>query len=488
MKIEVDQYQLIRNLHTVKGKSQRYIARVLGISRNTVKKYCDGAAVPWERKTPVRKSPVITDEVLAFINQCLKEDQTAPRKQRHTAHRIFERLQEELGFQGSESTVRYRVGQLRKNFNNVYIPLSFGPAEASQVDWGTATVIMDGLKTEVQLFCVRLCYSSAPFVVAFPSQREEAFLEGHLLAFSYFGGVTSRYIYDNLKTAVKEGFGRCAKEQESFYRFRAHYAFEVSFCNAGAGHEKGLVENLVGWARRNILVPVPEVKDFTELNALLLERCQRYLEHTIRGREANVGELLRQEQAKLLPLPKMAFDPAKLTEHEADHYATVAFDGNRYSVPVKLAGETLTVKGYARTVKIYYQGEEVAVHERLYQKGKTSYQLPHYINLLELRPRAVWNAQPVKAANLPDCFSRFAKASADPDRTMVRLLRLVVDEGLARVIKALEQTVAAGSNSVQVVEYYLNQEKPSFSLNISCPSVKPPDLDRYDLLIGGERS
>lgn len=488
MKIEVDQYQLIRNLHTVKGKSQRYIARVLGISRNTVKKYCDGAAVPWERKTPVRKSPVITDEVLAFINQCLKEDQTAPRKQRHIAHRIFERLQEELGFQGSESTVRYRVGQLRKNFNNVYIPLSFGPAEASQVDWGSATVIMDGQKTEVQLFCVRLCYSSAPFVVAFPSQREEAFLEGHILAFSYFGGVTFRYIYDNLKTAVKEGFGRYAKEQESFHRFRAHYAFEASFCNVRAGHEKGLVENLVGWARRNILVPLPEVKDFTELNALLLERCQRYLEHTIRGREANVGELLRQEQTKLLPLPKMAFDPAKLTEHEADHYATVAFDGNRYSVPVELAGETLTVKGYARTVKIYYQGEEVAVHERLYQKGKTSYQLTHYINLLELRPRAVWNAQPVKAANLPDCFSRFAKTSADPDRAMVRLLRLVVDEGLARVVKALERTIAVGSNSVQVVEYYLNQEKPPFRLNISGPSVKPPDLGRYDLLIGGERS
>lgn len=152
MKIEVDQYQLIRNLYTVKGKSQRYIARVLGISRNTVKKYCNGAAVPWERKTPVRKSPVITDEVLAFINRCLQEDQTAPRKQRHTARRIFERLQEELGFEGSESTVRYRVGQLRKNLKEVYIPLSFGPAEASQVDWGTGTVIMGGQKTEVQLF------------------------------------------------------------------------------------------------------------------------------------------------------------------------------------------------------------------------------------------------------------------------------------------------------------------------------------------------
>ena len=487
MKIEVDQYKLIRNLHTVKGKSKRYIARVLGLSRNTVKKYCDGAAVPWEHKTPERKSPVITTEVLAFINQCLKEDQTAPHDQRHTAHRIFERLQEEQGFLGSESTIRYRVGQLRKNFNDVYIPLSFDSAEASQVDWGTAKAIMNGQKTEVQLFCVRLCYSCAPFVVAFPSEREEAFLEGHILAFTYFGGVTFRYIYDNLKTAVKEGFGRYAKEQESFHRFRAHYAFETAFCNVRAGHEKGLVENLVGWARRNILVPVPEVKDFTELNTIILERCRRYLSHTIRGRETSVGELLRQEQTKLLPLPKMAFDPAKITEHEADHFATVAFDGNRYSVPVKLAGETLTVKGYARTVKIYYQGEEVAVHERLYQKGKTSYQLPHYLNLLELRPRAVWNAKPVKAANLPDCFQRFAKGSADPDRVMVRLLRLVVDKGLAQVVDALERTQAVGSNSIQVVEYYLNQKKPLPHLNISGPSVEPPNLHRYDLLIGGER-
>jgi len=326
-----------------------------------------------------------------------------------------------------------------------------------------------------------------PLSVAFPSQREKAFFEGHVSAFKYFGGVTFRYIYDNLKTAVKEGFGRYAKEQESFRRFRAHYAFESSFCNVRAGHEKGLVENLVGWVRRNIPVPVPEVKNFTELNVLLLKRCQRYLNHTIHGREARVGELLRQEQAKLLPLPKIAFDPAKLVEHEADHYATVAFDGNRYSVPVELAGETLTVKGYAQTVKIYYRGKKVAVHERLYQKGRTSYQLPHYINLLELRPRAVWNAKPVKAANLPDCFSQFAQRATDPDRAMVRLLRLVVDEGLARVVKALEQALAAGSNSVQVVEYYLNQGKPPLRLDISGPSVKPPDLGHYDLLIGGER-
>lgn len=484
----MDQYQLIRNLYIVKGYSQRSISRILGISRNTVKKYCDGGALPWERKTPDRKPTVMTPEVLDFINQCLKEDQTAPRKQRHTAHRIFERLQEELNFQGSEPTVRYRVSQLRKNLNEAFIPLSFDEAEAAQVDWGTATVIMNGCKTQVQLFCVRLCYSCAPFVVAFPSQRAEAFFEGHISAFNYFTGVPSRCIYDNLKTAVKEGFGRYAKEQEGFHRFRAHYAFESSFCNVSEGHEKGLVENLVGWARRNILVPVPKVKDFTELNEIILQRCQRYLEHTVRGREANVGILWRQEQSKLIPLPKTPFDPARLLESEADRYATVSFDGNRYSVPVSLSGETLTIKGYAQVVKVYYQGKEVAKHERIYQKGKTSYQLSHYLNLLEQRPRSVWNAKPVKAADLPDCFYRFAKAATDPDRVMVKLLRLTVEKGLVKVVEALQQSQAVGSNSLQVVEHFLDRERPRKRLAMVGPSVKPPDLGRYDLLLGGGRS
>ena len=443
--------------------------------------------MPWEHQTPKRTAPVITAEVLAFIERCLEEDDTAPRKQRHTAHRIFERLREELGFLGGESTVRYRVAQLRKNLTQVFVPLAFGPAEAAQVDWGTATVVMNGQRIEIQLFCLRLCHSCAPFVMAFPSRREEAFFEGHMLAFAYLGGVPLRCIYDNLKTAVKEGFGRCAKEQESFKRFSAHHAFEASFCNVREAHEKGLVENLVGWARRNILVPVPAVKDFAELNALILERCRRYLEHTIRGREASVGELLRHEQRKLLPLPQLAFDPAKLTESEADHYATVAFDGNRYSVPVELAGETLTVKGYARTVKAFHRGDEVAVHERSYQKGKTIYQLHHYLRLLEVRPRSVWNAKPVQAANLPDCLSRLAKVSADPDRTMVHLLRLVVDEGLERVADAVERTLAAGSKSLQVVEHYLNQEAPVPLLDVAGPSVEMPDLGRYDLLLGGGR-
>jgi len=202
----VDQYQHIRHLYLVEGLSQRAIARQLKISRNTVRRYCNGAHVPWERKTSPRKAQVVTAEVIEFIEQCLKEDENAlDRRQKHTAKRIYDRLRQEKGFRGGESTIRRVVRELKAKPSKVYVPLSFSPGEAIQVDWGTATVIMAGQRTEVNLFCMRLCFSCAPFVVAYPSQREEAFLEGHKAGFELFGGVSRYIIYDNLKTAVKEG-------------------------------------------------------------------------------------------------------------------------------------------------------------------------------------------------------------------------------------------------------------------------------------------
>jgi len=152
------------------------------------------------------------------------------------------------------------------------VPLNFGPSEASQGDWSQATIILNGVKTEAHLFCMRLCHSLAPFVIAYPTEREETFLEAHVKGFEFFGGVSRDLIYDNLKTAVKEGWGKTAREQDKFAAFRAHYAYRPVFCNPGEGHEKGLVENLVGYARRNFLVPVPKVSSFEELNQLLQQR------------------------------------------------------------------------------------------------------------------------------------------------------------------------------------------------------------------------
>lgn len=194
----MNQYKLIRKLYAVEGLSQRQIAKTLGISRNTVGRYCNGDNLPGERK---KQQPQVfrhNSRNSGLIQQCLDEDQREGiKKQKHTAKRIYDRLTEELGFTGGESTVRRVVREMMEKMPEVFVPISFSPGEAAQVDWGTAIVYMAGEKTEIHLFCMRLCSSCAPFAFAFPSQREEAFLEGHQRAFAFFGGVPKDLIYDN---------------------------------------------------------------------------------------------------------------------------------------------------------------------------------------------------------------------------------------------------------------------------------------------------
>lgn len=399
----MDQYQLIRYLFAVEGLSQREIARRLGVSRNTVARYCEGRDVPWETKTSVRKPRVITPEVEAFVRRRLDKDKETNRpKQKHTTKRIYERLRAETGFRGGESTIRRLVREMKAKLPQVYLPLAFAPGEAAQVDWGIGAVFMNGRKIEANLFCIRLCFSCAPFVVAYPSQREEVFLEAHGEAFEFFGGVPRALIYDNLKTAVKEGWGKTAREQEKFLAFRAHYAYETRFCNLRKSHEKGLVENLVGYSRRNFLVPIPRVESWVELNHLLRDRCRGYIEnHHIRGRDLTVKEAFTLEQRTLIPLPVKPYEAVKMAEGKMDYFATVRFETNRYSVPVSFAGRLVTVKASAFEVKIYHRGEEIACHPRSYGRYQTVYDLRHYLPLLERRPRAVKQARPVQQAEIP---------------------------------------------------------------------------------------
>jgi len=486
--IGVDQYQLIRHLFAVEGLSQREIARRLGISRNTVARYCRGEHMPWQRQQSARSSPVVTQSVRDFIQSCLEEDRQAPRKQRHTARRIYERLRDELSFTGGESTIRRVVAEIKAKLPEVYVPLWFAPGEAAQVDWGKATVFIAGKPIEANLFCMRLCHSCVPFVMAFPSQREEVFLEGHQHAFEYFQGVPNRVLYDNLRTAVKEGWGKYAKEQDRFKAFRAHYAYDAVFCNPGEGHEKGLVENLVGYIRRNVLVPVPKVQTWEELNQLLLKRCIDYREnHHIRGRELSVKEAYTLEQASLTPLPIQPFEAVKMADLKVDYFATVPFEGCHYSVPVNYAGNTVTLKASAFWVRIDYRGQEIARHLRSYHKGKTCYDLAHYLPLLEQRPRAVRHARPVQEANLPQDFWRFYRNLKDPDadRSLVRLLRLIVDYGLEPVQKALHKAMSHEQYTVEVVEYYITENLQPKRLRVFGPQVKPIDLTCYDRLLRG---
>lgn len=352
-----------------------------------MKKYWDGDQVPWERKAyPRREMPVCTAEVYDFIYACFEEDKRqGRRKQKHTAKRIYDRLVEEKGFTGAESTVRRLVRQLREQPAEAFVPLAFPAGAAMQVDWGEVTVYLDSQKTTVNLYCARLCYSEAPIVSAYRKQNEESFLDAFVHAFEYFGGVPKRVIFDNAKVAVKEGFGAQARKQAGYAALSAHYGFDAIFCNPASGNEKGLVEGLVGYIRRNVCVPVPRTSSMNELNNMLRSKCERYLHHQIRGKEATVGEMLLEERPVLYPLPGYAFEPAKRTLAHVDRFSTVRFETNSYSVPVDYCGKDVTVKALPEEVWILSENRIIARHQRCHGRQQRIYSMEHYLPLLERR-------------------------------------------------------------------------------------------------------
>lgn len=257
-------------------------------------------------------------------------------------------------------------------------------------------------------------------VLAYRRQNEESFLDALVQTFEQLGGVPEKVIFDNGKVAVKDGFGAHARKQAGYTALSAHYGFDALFCNPAEGHEKGLVEGLVGWARRNILVPIPRVSDYSELNTILAERCQAYGNHHIPGKNASVGEMLREEQAALRPLPLYPFETVKCRSVRVNAFSTVRFDTNNYSVPVEYAGHTVGVKGYAEKVDVYAEGKRIACHTRCVGKHQSAYKLEHYLPLLEQRERAILNAAPVRQ-NLPEEILEQIR-TCDP-KERIRILR-----------------------------------------------------------------
>ncbi len=475
-------------MSTSQGMSQRSIAKALGISRNTVKKYCDGNSVPWERKEYKRKADVLTDDVLDFILQCLEEDKYENlNKQQHTARRIYHRLVDEKGFTGGESTIRLAVNRIKGSIPKSFIPLEFDPGEAMQIDWGEATVYFDGKKTKINLFCARLCFSCAIFVMAFKQQNEESFLEGQTKAFKYFNGIPHKVIFDNARVAVKESFGQYAKMQNKYKAFSAHFAFQALFCNVASGNEKGLVENLVGFSRRNFLVPVPRVANFQALNQMLLEKCNAYRQHEIQGREGTVGLRLRQEAPYFYTLPKYSFDTSKTVTAIVNEYSTVRFDKNNYSVPANLIGKEVTIKAYGNLIKIYHKATEVAGYERIYGSGgETRYTLEHYMPLLERKPRSVFHAKPVRHTIQKDILE-WGMKFPNANRDTVKLLRLCLDYGTNRIIYIKSQIPPSVAPTIDLVRSYLDIHKPAKVVSIlkdEDVTVDQVDLTVYDKKYG----
>lgn len=397
--------EAVRKAHFKDGKSQRRIARELGIARNTVSRLLQTPAGEGRRyRLRTEKPKPAIEPYLDWIRGILAQDEQSPRKQRHTAQRIHERLREELGYSGSERTVRRTVAELRQKPKEVFLPLGFQPGEMAQVDWiEEATVFIGGERRKINLFGLVLNYSGGMYFEAFERRCQEAFFQGHANAFAFLSGVPGTITYDNLKTAVTKVLqGRNRQENEQFAAFRSAYLFDSRFCQPAKGNEKGRVENMVKFAEHNLLTPVPHVDSLEELNVSLRERCRRYLEHTQARQNETVGERLEQERPYLLPLPQYPPQCCRIVPLKADKSALVQFETNRYSVPSQYAYTSVWLKAFVDRIEITNTDTVLAVHPRLSGKYQEAIRFEHYRKPLERKPGAFQHLRALDKPTRPE--------------------------------------------------------------------------------------
>jgi transposase len=467
VKSRVEQFEQIRRDRGREGLSIRGLARRHGVHRRAVKQAL-ASAVPPGKRAPVGRPAPKLGPYRAVIDGWLEADRTAPRKQRHTAKRIHQRLVDELGADVAETTVRQYV-RVRKRamgwaVSEVFVPQVHAPGMEGEVDWGEADVVLAGVVTKVHLFVMRASFSGAAFCQASLVETQQAFLELHVQAFEWYGGVFPSLRFDNLKSAVKKVLkGRRRVESDRFVTLRSHYLFQSQFTTPGleGAHEKGGVESEVGRQRRNHLVPVPHVADLAELNAILLAGCEADLDRRIDGRPVTVREAWAVERPLLLGLPAEPYDACESAAPRVDAKSLVTIRQNRYSVPVALAGLRLSARVGAREITINHGGREVARHERLHGKYGTSAQLDHYLELLARKPGALENSlalhQERDRGAWPGCFDQLWAAlidrygRSDAARQMVDVLLLCRDHGPAAVELAVGGALAAGAHDGRAV-------------------------------------
>lgn len=500
----VEERAAIRRAHYIEGKSQREIAREMGYARETVKKAIENAGPVSYRQSQEREAPVL-GPYKDRIEEMLAENERLPHKQRYTSRRIYEVLTEE-GYKGSESGVRRYVGEQRRERRKrqVFLKLEFDPGRDAQVDWGEGDVILAGKQVTVQLFVMRLGYSRRTFVKAYPTQRQECFLDGHVGAFEFFDGVPQRIAYDNLKVAVYEIFtGRNRREQEAFTLFRSHYLFDSRYCTPGQGHEKGGVEHGVGYTRRKFLVPLPVVASYDELNTHLLANCLADDKRVVAGQPRAIGEMWAEEQPYLRPLPAHELPCCVTREVALNPYCQVVFETNRYSVPADRAYPTLTLRAFPFAVEILHGKEVLTRHPRIYDREQDIIDPLHYLPLLAQRPGAFEHAQPIRRwrSEWPPVYEKLLALlqqryePSEAIRQFVQVLNLNREYAAEQVEQAIRQALELGFAHRRGIEWCLSRmlspqpAAPTLDLSAHPHLIdighQPLDLSGYDQLPAG---
>jgi len=498
--LTVEDYRQIRTAHR-DGMSIRQIARTYHHSKRKIRqvlKESEPRPYTRQKEPPAPK----LGPFQSMIRQILADDEQAPRKQRHTAAKIYRRLRDEYGYLGGYDQVRRYVKRRRKKSRETFIPLDHPPGRRLEADFGHIYVDFPEGRRQVPVLLTTWSVSGRPFAMGMPTERTEAILAGMVEAFEFFGCVPWEVWWDNPRTVAKVIFkGRQRQLNDRYAALASHYRFDPLFCMVARGNEKPYVENSVYDLQRDWATPVPKVKDLDELNQYLRQCCLRKLDHTKAGQTETVGERFAREKAEALPLPARAFDACVTAEANVDKYQTVRYDTNRYTVPRRWAFEKVTVKAYIDRIDVVAQGTVVASHPRSYERGQLIVQEEHYLAVLGRRPAALDHSAVFRQWKLPADFTSLRKdfeARYGPSagaRQYIRVLQLLAEHPVPRVQQAIERCRRKAplhadliiQTTQRLAECQISSNEPGEELpptpKVCQVQVPPPDLNRFDQLL-----
>jgi transposase len=460
------------------GMSAREAARHFGISRESVKKMLSFSVPPGYRRTAPIKRPKL-DEFTEVIDQWLRDDVGQHRKQRHTAKRVFDRLRDEHGFTGGYTIVKdYVRDQLRRR-REMFVPLHHAPGHA-QADFGEALVVIGGIGQKAHFFALDLPHSDASYLRAYPAATAEAWVDGHVHAFAFFGRVPLSVLYDNDRCLVTRILADgTRKRARLFSGFLSHCLIQDRYGRPGKGNDKGSVEGLVGWARRNFMVPLPRFASWDDFNAWLEEQCRKRHADILRGHTETIGQRLQRDLQAMSELPPAPFDSCEQATGQVSSQSLVRYQTNDYSVPVAYGHRDVWIRGYVDQVVIGCGGEIIARHPRCYDREDMVFDPVHYLPLLEQKIGALDQAAPLAEWDLPPEFqtlrrlmeARMIKAGR---REYVQVLRLLESFGMEDLHAAVKTALRMGAVGFDAIKHL-----------VLCQVEKRPpklDLDVYPYL------
>ena len=490
-------YGAVRRAVMVDGLSHREAARRFGVHRNTISKMLQYSAPPGYRRREAAVSPKLGPHI-AWIDAVLEADRGVHAKQRHTAQRLFDRLRTEEGYTGGYTVVREYVAAATLRTREMFVPLSHRPGHA-QADFGEADGYIGGKLIRFHYFCMDLPQSDDGFVEAYPAEIAEAFCEWHISAFDYFDGVPQSILYDNTKIAVaKIVKGGKRLRSQMFAELQSHYLFADRFGRPGKGNDKGKVEGLVGYVRRNFMTPMPVAASFEALNAQLRAACLKRRGAVLRGHSATIGERLVADRAAFMPLPASPYDACHKVATRVSSLSLVRYRNNDYSVPTRYGHMEVLAKGYVDRVEIACRDEVIAIHPRSYETADFIYNPLHYLALLEHKTKALDQAAPLDGWQLGECLHRLrrlmeARMGNPGRREFIQVLRLMEDFQQHQVEHAVTQALGLGAISFDAVKMLLLahlENRParldlSFYPYLPAASVGATDPRAYLALIAG---